>query len=48
VCIPILVITDGECDTFAVRREHAFLMPEGARLPFRTDAPTFRFEPPGS
>jgi predicted metal-dependent peptidase len=44
---PILVITDGMCDQFIVRREHAFLMPEGARLPFRTQAPTFRFERPG-
>jgi predicted metal-dependent peptidase len=45
---PILVITDGACDAFTVRREHAFLMPEGARLPFRTTAPTFRFERPRS
>jgi predicted metal-dependent peptidase len=43
---PILVITDGLCDAFTVHREHAFLMPEGARLPFRTQAPTFRFERP--
>jgi predicted metal-dependent peptidase len=43
---PILVITDGLCDTFTVHREHAFLMPEGAHLPFRTQAPTFRFEQP--
>jgi hypothetical protein len=43
---PILVITDGVCDSFTVRREHAFLMPEGARLPFRTRAPIFRFERP--
>jgi hypothetical protein len=41
------VITDGACDAFAVGRDHAFLMPEGARLPFRTAAPVFRFEPPG-
>jgi hypothetical protein len=40
------VITDGLCDTFTVHREHAFLMPEGAHLPFRTQAPTFRFEQP--
>jgi hypothetical protein len=43
---PILVITDGACDSFTVRREHAFLMSEGARLPFRTQAPIFRFERP--
>jgi hypothetical protein len=40
---PILVITDGACDVLSIRREHAFLMPEGARLPFRTTAPEFRF-----
>jgi hypothetical protein len=32
--VPILVITDGECDLVRVRREHAFLVPAGARLPF--------------
>jgi predicted metal-dependent peptidase len=31
---PILIITDGECDPLTVRREHAFLLPRGARLPF--------------
>ena len=41
---PILVITDGACDVLAIRREHAFLMPQGARLPFRTAAPLFHFE----
>lgn len=41
---PILVITDGACDRFQVPREHAFLMPEGCRLPFRTHAPIFHFE----
>jgi len=25
-------------------REHAYLMPEGARLPFRSQAPRFAFE----
>ncbi|WP_225770810.1 VWA-like domain-containing protein [Inquilinus sp. Marseille-Q2685] len=43
---PILVITDGACDVLSIRREHAFLMPEGARLPFRTAAPQFHFERP--
>lgn len=42
---PILVITDGLCDTFTVSRDHAFLMPMGRRLPFRTHAPVFHFEP---
>ncbi len=31
---PILVITDAQCDVVRVRREHAFLIPRGARLPF--------------
>lgn len=43
---PILVITDGACDVLSIRREHAFLMPEGARLPFRSAAPQFHFERP--
>jgi predicted metal-dependent peptidase len=41
---PILVITDGACDVLTIRRDHAFLMPRGARLPFRTPAPQFHFE----
>jgi len=39
---PILMITDGYCDTFATRRDHAILMPAGARLPFTPRAPIFR------
>ncbi|MFF5226248.1 hypothetical protein [Dactylosporangium sp. NPDC000521] len=39
---PILVITDGCCDPVRVRREHAFLIPETARLPFTPRAPVFR------
>jgi predicted metal-dependent peptidase len=32
---PILIITDGECEPLRVpRREHAYLLPRGARLPF--------------
>ncbi|MDO4243249.1 MAG: hypothetical protein Q4C85_05720 [Actinomyces sp.] len=31
---PILVITDGDCDVLTIRREHAFLLPQGHRLPF--------------
>ncbi|MDI2126717.1 vWA domain-containing protein [Yinghuangia seranimata] len=38
---PILVITDGYCDRVVVRREHAFLVPRGARLPFRPRGPVF-------
>lgn len=41
---PILVITDGECDVLTIGRPHAFLMPQGARLPFATRAPRFAFE----
>ncbi|MFI7678068.1 hypothetical protein [Actinophytocola sp. NPDC049390] len=39
---PILVITDGDCDVVRVRREHAFLIPAGARLPFTPRGPVFR------
>ncbi len=32
---PILIITDGACEeNLTVKRDHAFLMPRGARLPF--------------
>jgi predicted metal-dependent peptidase len=39
---PILVITDGYCDHVRIRREHAFLVPERARLPFTPRGPVFR------
>ncbi|WP_084960342.1 DUF2201 family putative metallopeptidase [Thermoactinospora rubra] len=39
---PILVITDGMCDVVRIRREHAFLVPAGAGLPFRPRGPVFR------
>lgn len=42
---PILVITDAECDVLRIRREHAFLVPEGARLPFAPRGPVFRMTP---
>nr|WP_212834991.1 hypothetical protein [Catellatospora sp. TT07R-123] len=38
---PILIITDGECDVLRVRREHAYLMPAHARLPFTPRGPVF-------
>jgi predicted metal-dependent peptidase len=41
---PILVITDGECDYLSCRRAHAFLLPEGGRLPFDTRSPIFHFD----
>jgi predicted metal-dependent peptidase len=31
---PILLITDGKCDRLRISRPHAFLMPQGASLPF--------------
>ncbi|GAA0652840.1 hypothetical protein GCM10009535_34040 [Streptomyces thermocarboxydovorans] len=39
---PVLVITDGYCDVLRVRREHAYLIPRGARLPFTAKGPVFR------
>jgi len=39
---PILIITDGECDAFAVRRDHAILTPANARLPFTPRGALFR------
>ncbi|MCW1841963.1 DUF2201 family putative metallopeptidase [Prosthecomicrobium hirschii] len=41
---PILVITDGGTDLLTIPRDHAFLMPDGARLPFRSIAPRFAFD----
>lgn len=38
---PILVITDAQCDAIRIRREHAFLVPAGARLPFTPRGPVF-------
>ncbi|WP_329125371.1 vWA domain-containing protein [Streptomyces sp. NBC_01465] len=39
---PVLVITDGWCDVLRIRREHAYLVPEGASLPFTARGPVFR------
>jgi predicted metal-dependent peptidase len=39
---PVLVITDGYCDAFNVKRDHAVLMPASARLPFTPRGPIFR------
>lgn len=39
---PILVITDGECDRLRIHREHAFLIPDGSRLPFPPRGPVFK------
>jgi predicted metal-dependent peptidase len=43
---PILVITDGYCDVLRIRREHAFLVPPAARLPFTPRGPVFRMAGP--
>jgi predicted metal-dependent peptidase len=39
---PILIITDGYCENhLRIRREHAFLLPEGRSLPFVAKGPVF-------
>lgn len=43
---PLLIITDGACDRLSVRREHAYLLPGGASLPFPPRGPVFRIEGP--
>ncbi|MGI8912977.1 MAG: vWA domain-containing protein [Chloroflexota bacterium] len=39
---PLLIITDGYCDRLRIRREHAFLLPEGHHLPFAPRGEVFR------
>jgi predicted metal-dependent peptidase len=39
---PLLIITDGRCDRLRVRREHAYIMPQGTTLPFVPVGPVFR------
>ena len=40
---PILSITDGYCDKVVLHgREHAFLVPQGAQLPFVPKGKVFR------
>ncbi len=39
---PILLVTDGGCDRVRIKRDHAVLMPAGARLPFVPGGPVFR------
>ncbi len=39
---PVLVITDGDCEErLDTSMEHAFLLPQGRRLPFRARGPCF-------
>jgi len=41
---PILIITDGYIEQkITIRRTHAWLLPEGNRLPFRTPSPIFQY-----
>ncbi len=40
---PLLIITDGYCeDRLHIRRDHAYLLPEGRHLPFVPRGPVFR------
>jgi predicted metal-dependent peptidase len=39
---PLLILTDGACDVLRMRREHAFLIPQGAHLPFVARGKIFR------
>lgn len=39
---PILVITDGFCDRLKIHRDHAFLIPMGAKLPYTPTGKIFR------
>ena len=42
---PILIITDGEIeDHLDIKHEHAYLLPKGARLPFKAKGEVFYFE----
>ena len=41
---PVLVVTDGKCDSLRISRPHAFLLPEGCFLPFRPQGPMFRMK----
>ena len=38
----LLIITDTYCDRLTVRRDHAYLMPDGKRLPFVPKGPVFK------
>ena len=42
---PVLIITDGGCEPrVEVKREHAWLLPQGCALPFRDRGKVFRFQ----
>ena len=39
---PILILTDALCESdLSVRRDHAFVIPWGAKLPFKARGPVF-------
>jgi hypothetical protein len=39
---PLLIVTDGQIDVLTIEREHAFLLPSQAELPFEPVGPVFR------
>lgn len=41
---PLLIISDGYFEAIRVRMDHAYLLPQGCRLAFKTPAPVFYFE----
>jgi len=41
---PILIITDGQCDRLTIKRAHAFVLPQGAKLPFVPKGEVFRMK----
>lgn len=41
---PILIITDGFCDKLRIKRNHAFLIPEGGSLPFTPKGKVFKMK----
>lgn len=45
---PILIITDGQCDRLEVKRQHAYLLPQGRRLPFPARGPVFEMSRAGT
>ena len=42
---PILFLNGTPCDRVRSGRDHCFLIPEGGRLPFKTDAPVIEISP---
>jgi hypothetical protein len=38
----LLILTDGECDRLQMRREHAYLLPQGRHLPCVPTGRVFR------